>query len=104
MKDICNNIKKEKYSVISTDSNIVSFLKEWNNFEKFILQKSCQNNLKNGIRKLIIDKKFEKEFKTIDKLRKFRNNLVHNMDGMKDYKLINEMTKKLKHLKKLFKF
>ena len=104
MKDICNNIKKEKYSVISTDSNIVSFLKEWNNFEKFILQKSCQNNLKNGIRKLIIDKKFEKEFKTIDKLRKFRNNLVHNMDGIKDYKLINEMTKKLKHLKKLFKF
>lgn len=107
MKDICNNIKEERYSPISTDSDIISFLKEWNNFEKFVLQKSSQNNLQYGIRKLMNNKKntkFEEQFKTIDKLRKFRNKLVHDTDNIKNSELVNDMMNELNYLKDCFKF
>ena len=107
MKDICNNIKEERYSPISTDSAIISFLKEWNNFEKFVLQKSSQNNLQYGIRKLMNNKentKFEEQFKTIEKLRKFRNKLVHNTDAIKNSELVNDMMNELNDLKDCFKF
>ena len=48
--------------------------------------------------------KFEEQFKTIDKLRKFRNKLVHDTDNIKNSELVNDMMNELNYLKDCFKF
>ena len=48
--------------------------------------------------------KFEEQFKTIDKLRKFRNKLVHDTDNIKNSELVNDMMNELNYLKNYFKF
>ena len=104
MNDICDQVKKEKFSVTSRDmgkvnyNEIGEFLTIWNSLEKEICYKTHSNILGQGIQRIIRNNKdYEKEARSLNMLRQFRNTLVH---GTKDISIekLKEETDNLKEL------
>lgn len=106
MKDICSKIESEKFYL---DNNLVDkkligdFLTLWNKLEKLVRFESKNNNFWSGLLYLLKgkDKKYEKNMKDIDRLRRFRNKLVHGTDEISDEEINNEIKSLEEILKKL---
>ncbi len=104
MKDICSKIESEKFYL---DNNLVDkkligdYLTLWNKLEKFVRAETKNNNFWSGFLYLSKgkDKKYEKNIKDIDRLRRFRNKLVHGTDKISD----EEVNKEIKSLREILK-
>lgn len=97
MKDICNEIKNEKYlydSDINRDSR-GEFLTLWNSLEEDVRHKTKNNNFWQGI--VTLSQKswglYEKNIREIDSLRKFRNKLVHRTNKVTNKQIQTEISK-----------
>ncbi len=106
MKDICSKIESEKFYL---DNNLVDkrligdFLTLWNKLEKSVRDETKNNNFWSGFLYLSKgkDKKYEKNIKDIDRLRRFRNKLIHETDKISEEEVNNELKSLREILKKL---
>ncbi|WP_202898969.1 hypothetical protein [Peptoniphilus senegalensis] len=105
MKDICSKIESEKFYLYNNlvDKKLIGdFLTLWNKLEKLVRFESKNNNFWNGLLYLSKDKdkKYEKNIKEINRLRRFRNKLVHGTDKISDEEVNNEIKSLEEILKK----
>lgn len=111
MKNICERIKSKKYysldeisNNVSIDKNLVGeFLTLWNKLEEKVRYKTDINNFGRGIG-LLIDSKdelYEVNIREINRLRKFRNKVVHVTNKVSNKNLEVEINSLKQLLKKL---
>jgi FRG domain protein len=111
MKNICERIKSKKYysldeisNNVSIDKNLVGeFLTLWNKLEEKVRYKTDINNFGRGIG-LLIDSKdelYEVNIREINRLRKFRNKVVHVTNKVSNKNLKVEINSLKQLLKKL---
>ncbi|WP_455490045.1 FRG domain-containing protein [Granulicatella sp.] len=107
MKDICEKIKNERYYIDynkSVDNKLIGeFLTIWNRLEEEIRSKTQMNQFGKGVNMLVHNKNklYEKNMKDIDKLRRFRNILVHGTNEISYEQLESEIRNLRLLLKKL---
>ncbi|WP_187102951.1 FRG domain-containing protein [Fusobacterium polymorphum] len=111
MKNICERIKSKKYysldeisNNVLIDKNLVGeFLTLWNKLEEKVRYKTDINNFGRGIG-LLIDSKdelYEVNIREINRLRKFRNKVVHVTNKVSNKNLKVEINSLKQLLKKL---
>lgn len=111
MKNICERIKSKKYysldeisNNVSIDKNLVGeFLTLWNKLEEKVRYKTDINNFGRGIG-LLKDSKdelYEVNIREINRLRKFRNKVVHVTNKVSNKNLKVEINSLKQLLKKL---
>ncbi|WP_187152813.1 MULTISPECIES: FRG domain-containing protein [Fusobacterium] len=111
MKNICERIKSKKYyslddisNDILIDKNLVGeFLTLWNKLEEEVRYKTDINNFWKGIELLAHrkDELYEVNIQEIDRLRKFRNKVVHVTNRVSNKNLEVEINSLKQLLKKL---
>jgi hypothetical protein len=106
MKNICEKIKKEKYylSLQEGDKYLIGeFLYLWNSLEELVRKETKNNNFMRGISTLVQQENilYEKNRREIDRLRNFRNTLVHETSKIKNEQLEIEIDNLKKILKEL---
>lgn len=107
MKNICKKIKDNKYysqdDDISVDKNLVNkFLTLWNQLEEEVKYKTDSNNFWKGVKLLVVYRKnklYEENMREIDRLRKFRNKVVHVTKDVSN----EDLELKINNLKQLLK-
>lgn len=109
MKNICKKIKDKKYysqdDDISVDKNLVNkFLTLWNQLEEEVKYKTDSNNFWKGVKLLVVYRKnklYEENMREIERLRKFRNKVVHETKDVSNEDLELEINNLKQLLKKL---
>ena len=98
MKDICNEIKNEKYYLYDSDINRDSrseFLTLWNSLEEDVRHKTKNNNFWQGI--VTLSQKrgllYGNNIREIDSLCKFRNKLVPRTNEVTNKQIQKEISK-----------